>query len=169
VSGPGVVIDDTIVDLNARGVRPTEHRERNPGSRGARARPRWKPPWSTPARDALLSARHPGAAGASTEVLRHRPELLSTTPKRANREPTEFSDGPSPRWSNSVTGPFNDVELPPGLRAARLRGRAWLWSSASAAAMSQLSRRRVVVGGYTINNDFTIRDWQRKNPAVDAG
>jgi 2-keto-4-pentenoate hydratase/2-oxohepta-3-ene-1,7-dioic acid hydratase in catechol pathway len=87
--------------------------------------------------------------------------------REANREPTEFPTVFA-KMVNCVAGPYDPVELP--------RVSDQLDYEAELALVIGTRCRNVsrdeapsVVGGYTITNDFTIRDWQRKTQQWTLG
>jgi len=87
--------------------------------------------------------------------------------KEANREPTEFPTVFA-KMVNSVTGPFNDVELPRVSEQLDYEGELAVVIGRRCRDVS-IEDAPGVVGGYTINNDFTIRDWQRKTQQWTLG
>jgi 2-keto-4-pentenoate hydratase/2-oxohepta-3-ene-1,7-dioic acid hydratase in catechol pathway len=87
--------------------------------------------------------------------------------KEANREPTEFPTVFA-KMVNSVTGPFSDVELPRVSEQLDYEGELAVVIGRRCRNVS-IGDAPGVVGGYTINNDFTIRDWQRKTQQWTLG
>ncbi len=87
--------------------------------------------------------------------------------QEANREPTEFPTVFA-KMANTINGPFGDIELP--AISDQLDYEAEL-----AVVIGKRCRNvsvedaPSVVGGYTITNDFTIRDWQRKTQQWTLG
>jgi 2-keto-4-pentenoate hydratase/2-oxohepta-3-ene-1,7-dioic acid hydratase in catechol pathway len=87
--------------------------------------------------------------------------------QEANREPTEFPTVFA-KMANTINAPFGDVELPDVSDQ--------LDYEAELAVVIGTRCRNVtvedapgVVGGYTVTNDFTIRDWQRKTQQWTLG
>jgi 2-keto-4-pentenoate hydratase/2-oxohepta-3-ene-1,7-dioic acid hydratase in catechol pathway len=87
--------------------------------------------------------------------------------QEANREPTEFPIVFA-KMINSVTGPYSDVELPAVSEQLDYEGELAVVIGRRCRHVS-IDAAPTVVGGYTINNDFTVRDWQRKTQQWTLG
>jgi 2-keto-4-pentenoate hydratase/2-oxohepta-3-ene-1,7-dioic acid hydratase in catechol pathway len=87
--------------------------------------------------------------------------------EEAKREPTEFPTVFA-KMVNSVNGPFGDVELPAVSEQLDYEGELAVVIGRRCRRVS-VDTAAGVVGGYTITNDFTVRDWQRKTQQWTLG
>jgi 2-keto-4-pentenoate hydratase/2-oxohepta-3-ene-1,7-dioic acid hydratase in catechol pathway len=87
--------------------------------------------------------------------------------REANREPTEFPTVFA-KMPNSINSPYGDVELP--AVSEQLDYEAELAIVIGTRCRNVSTREAPgVVAGYTVTNDFTIRDWQRKTQQWTLG
>ena len=165
VERPGVVVGDRLIDLGAAAPGlPATTREILAGGAQAMADVR-------AAVDAGIGGRPLSELTLGPSV---RPQKFFGIglnyfdhAREANREPTEFPTVFA-KMVNCVAGPYDPVELP--------RVSDQLDYEAELALVIGSRCRNVsrddapsVVGGYTITNDFTIRDWQRKTQQWTLG
>lgn len=87
--------------------------------------------------------------------------------REANREATEFPTVFA-KMVNSVTGPYSEVELPAVSEQLDYEGELAVVIGRRCRNVSP-DEAPLVVGGYTIANDFTVRDWQRKTQQWTLG
>ncbi len=87
--------------------------------------------------------------------------------QEANREPTEYPTVFA-KMANTITGPFDDVELPAVSEQLDYEAELAIVIGKRCRNVS-IEEAPDVVGGYTITNDFTIRDWQRKTQQWTLG
>jgi 2-keto-4-pentenoate hydratase/2-oxohepta-3-ene-1,7-dioic acid hydratase in catechol pathway len=162
---PGVIVDDAIVDVRdaSPDLPPTINEILALGSSGLEA-----------VRKAV--ERGTERRALSTVVLGPpvRPQKFYGIglnyfdhAQEANREPTEFPTVFA-KMVNSVTGPFSDVELPRVSEQLDYEGELAVVIGRRCRDVA-IDAAPDVVGGYTINNDFTVRDWQRKTQQWTLG
>jgi len=87
--------------------------------------------------------------------------------QEANREPTEFPTVFA-KMANTINAPFGDIELP--FISDQLDYEAELAIVIGRRCRNvSIEDAPSVVGGYTVTNDFTVRDWQRKTQQWTLG
>lgn len=87
--------------------------------------------------------------------------------QEANREPTEHPTVFA-KMANSVNTPFGDIELPAISDQLDYEAELAVVIGTRCRNVSEEDAPSVV-GGYTVTNDFTIRDWQRKTQQWTLG
>ena len=162
---PGVIVDDAIVDVRAASpdLPPTINEILALGSSGLEA-----------VRKAVERGTERRALSKVVLGPPVRPQKFYGIglnyfdhAQEANREPTEFPTVFA-KMVNSVTGPFSDVELPRVSEQLDYEGELAVVIGRRCRDVA-IHAAPDVVGGYTINNDFTVRDWQRKTQQWTLG
>jgi 2-keto-4-pentenoate hydratase/2-oxohepta-3-ene-1,7-dioic acid hydratase in catechol pathway len=87
--------------------------------------------------------------------------------REANREPPRFPIVFA-KMINSLAGPFADVEVPAVSKQLDYEGELAVVIGRRCRSVSREDAPSVV-GGYTVANDFTVRDWQRRTPQFTLG
>jgi 2-keto-4-pentenoate hydratase/2-oxohepta-3-ene-1,7-dioic acid hydratase in catechol pathway len=87
--------------------------------------------------------------------------------QEANREPGDYPTVFA-KMVNSVTGPYDPVELPIVSDQLDYEGELAIVIGKRCRNVSE-EEACGVVGAYTVTNDFTLRDWQRKTPQWTLG
>lgn len=87
--------------------------------------------------------------------------------KEANREPAEHPTVFA-KMANTINAPFGDIELPDISEQLDYEAELGLVIGTRCRNVS-IEDAPSVVGGYTVTNDFTIRDWQRKTQQWTLG
>jgi 2-keto-4-pentenoate hydratase/2-oxohepta-3-ene-1,7-dioic acid hydratase in catechol pathway len=85
----------------------------------------------------------------------------------ANRAPTEFPTV-FPKMANSVSGPFDPIHVPRVSEQVDYEGELAVVIGRRCRHVRR-EEAPAVVGGYTINNDVSVRDWQRKTQQWTLG
>ncbi|HEX3803383.1 MAG TPA: fumarylacetoacetate hydrolase family protein [Solirubrobacteraceae bacterium] len=164
IERPAVVVDDEIVDLSSAGqLPPTVSGILALGATGL-----------TAAQSAIDSGdgRRPLAdvtLGPPVRPLKFYGIGLNYMDhaQEANREPTEFPTVFA-KMANSINAPFGDVEMP--FVSEQLDYEAELAIVIGKRCRNiSIEDAPSVVGGYTVTNDFTIRDWQRRTQQWTLG
>jgi 2-keto-4-pentenoate hydratase/2-oxohepta-3-ene-1,7-dioic acid hydratase in catechol pathway len=85
----------------------------------------------------------------------------------ANREPTAFPTVFA-KMANCITGPFDPIHVPSVSEQVDYEGELAIVIGRRGRHVSR-EEAPSVVGGYTINNDVSVRDWQRKTQQWTLG
>lgn len=85
----------------------------------------------------------------------------------ANREPTQFPTVFT-KMANAINSPFGDIEMPAVSDQLDYEAELAVVIGKRCRAVS-VEDAPSVIGGYTVTNDFTIRDWQRRTPQWTLG
>ncbi len=153
-----------------RRVGRVEHagrRPADPARRAHRARPRHPRPTCSPARPSCPREAVAAADVYLCPVVPHPDKIICVglnyrahvdeTGRDLPAYPVMFT-----KFASSLIGPRDDILLPAGVRAGRLRGRARRRRSAAPGRRIPREQAPEHVLGYTVANDVTMRDFQYK-------
>lgn len=90
-------------------------------------------------------------------------EHVEETGRELPKHPIIFN-----KQSTAATGPFADIHRPPESVAMDYEGELGVIIGKSCRRVPK-ARAMEVIAGYTVLNDVTIRDWQRRTPTMTMG